>query len=88
MANNGHGLGFEATLWQTADKLRNNMDAAEYKQIALKKSDRNSSNQKTIQKIEIATLQVTSQIKGTSQHSTFHKKHDGNSCRTKQNFQK
>ena len=28
MANNGHGLGFEAKLWLTADKLRNNMDAA------------------------------------------------------------
>jgi len=35
MANNGHGLGFEATLWQTADKLRNNMDAAEYKHVVL-----------------------------------------------------
>jgi len=28
-------LGFEATLWQAADKLRNNMDAAEYKHVAL-----------------------------------------------------
>ena len=35
MANNGHGLGFEATLWQAADKLRNNMDAAEYKHVVL-----------------------------------------------------
>ncbi|MDO8579160.1 MAG: type I restriction-modification system subunit M N-terminal domain-containing protein [Dehalococcoidales bacterium] len=26
---------FEATLWQTADKLRKNMDAAEYKHIVL-----------------------------------------------------
>src|ERR1039457_3805499 len=30
----GH-LGFEATLWATADKLRNNMDAAEYKHVVL-----------------------------------------------------
>ena len=28
-------MGFEATLWQTADKLRNNMDAAEYKHVVL-----------------------------------------------------
>jgi type I restriction enzyme M protein len=28
---NGGDLGFEATLWQAADKLRSNMDAAEYK---------------------------------------------------------
>ena len=28
-------LGFEATLWQAADKLRNNMDAAEYKHTVL-----------------------------------------------------
>ena len=28
-------LGFEATLWQAADKLRSNMDAAEYKHVAL-----------------------------------------------------
>ena len=28
---NGANLGFEEKLWQTADKLRNNMDAAEYK---------------------------------------------------------
>jgi type I restriction enzyme M protein len=27
---NGTQLGFEATLWAAADKLRNNMDAAEY----------------------------------------------------------
>jgi len=32
---NGATLGFEATLWQTADKLRNNMDAAEYKHVVL-----------------------------------------------------
>ena len=30
----GHG-GFEAKLWQTADALRNNMDAAEYKHVVL-----------------------------------------------------
>ena len=27
--------GFEAKLWLTADKLRNNMDAAEYKHVVL-----------------------------------------------------
>ena len=32
---NGSTLGFEATLWQAADKLRNNMDAAEYKHVVL-----------------------------------------------------
>jgi type I restriction enzyme M protein len=32
---NGGALGFEATLWQAADKLRNNMDAAEYKHVVL-----------------------------------------------------
>jgi type I restriction enzyme M protein len=32
---NGATLGFEETLWQAADKLRNNMDAAEYKHIVL-----------------------------------------------------
>ena len=31
----GATLGFEATLWQAADKLRNNMDAAEYKHVVL-----------------------------------------------------
>jgi type I restriction enzyme M protein len=31
----GANLGFEAKLWLTADKLRNNMDAAEYKHIVL-----------------------------------------------------
>ncbi|MEA3557705.1 MAG: type I restriction-modification system subunit M N-terminal domain-containing protein [Candidatus Thermoplasmatota archaeon] len=38
MANsndNGATLGFEAKLWQMADKLRNNMDAAEYKHVVL-----------------------------------------------------
>ena len=35
--NNGSSanLGFEAKLWLTADKLRNNMDAAEYKHVVL-----------------------------------------------------
>jgi len=33
--NNGAPLGFEATLWASADKLRNNMDAAEYKHVVL-----------------------------------------------------
>ena len=28
-------LDFEATLWAAADKLRNNMDAAEYKHVVL-----------------------------------------------------
>jgi type I restriction enzyme M protein len=35
-ANNASGaLGFEATLWATADKLRGNLDAAEYKHVVL-----------------------------------------------------
>lgn len=35
--NNGNGanLGFEQTLWATADKMRGHMDAAEYKHVAL-----------------------------------------------------
>jgi type I restriction enzyme M protein len=32
---NGASLGFEAKLWVAADKLRNNMDAAEYKHVVL-----------------------------------------------------
>jgi type I restriction enzyme M protein len=32
---NGAALGFEQKLWQAADKLRNNMDAAEYKHVVL-----------------------------------------------------
>lgn len=32
---NGATLGFEATLWKAADKLRNNIDAAEYKHVVL-----------------------------------------------------
>ncbi len=28
-------IGFETKLWLTADKLRNNMDAAEYKHVVL-----------------------------------------------------
>ena len=35
MVSNGHGLGFEQKLWSAADKLRNNMDAAEYKHVVL-----------------------------------------------------
>ena len=35
MANGNHGLGFEQELWAAADKLRNNMDAAEYKHVVL-----------------------------------------------------
>ncbi len=31
----GASLGFEQTLWQAADALRNNMDAAEYKHVVL-----------------------------------------------------
>jgi type I restriction enzyme M protein len=34
-ATNGANLGFEATLWQAADKLRGSMDAAEYKHVVL-----------------------------------------------------
>ncbi len=36
-ANNSNGvnLGFEQKLWQAADKLRSNMDAAEYKHVVL-----------------------------------------------------
>ncbi len=34
-SQNGATLGFEAKLWQAADKLRNNMDAAEYKHVVL-----------------------------------------------------
>src|SRR5271154_4884123 len=33
--NGSASLGFEAKLWLAADKLRNNMDAAEYKHIVL-----------------------------------------------------
>ena len=35
MKENGANLGFEQKLWQTADKLRSNMDAAEYKHVVL-----------------------------------------------------
>jgi type I restriction enzyme M protein len=34
-STNGANLGFEAKLWLAADKLRNNMDAAEYKHVVL-----------------------------------------------------
>ena len=33
--NTSANLGFEAKLWQAADALRNNMDAAEYKHVVL-----------------------------------------------------
>ena len=33
--SNGANLGFEKKLWQAADKMRNNMDAAEYKHVVL-----------------------------------------------------
>ena len=35
MSNNGAHLGFEQKLWKAADKLRSNMDAAEYKHVVL-----------------------------------------------------
>src|SRR5471030_304199 len=34
-SNGGANLGFEAKLWLAADKLRNNMDVAEYKHVVL-----------------------------------------------------
>ena len=34
-SNNGANLGFEQTLRQAADKLRGNMDAADYKHVVL-----------------------------------------------------
>jgi type I restriction enzyme M protein len=34
-SDGGATLGFEDTLWKAADKLRNNMDAAEYKHVVL-----------------------------------------------------
>ena len=34
-SESGGDLGFEAKLWLAADKLRNNMDAAEYKHVVL-----------------------------------------------------
>ncbi len=35
LGKNGANLGFEEKLWKAADKLRNNMDAAEYKHVVL-----------------------------------------------------
>src|SRR5579859_3999744 len=35
MAKANSALGLEATLWQAADKLRGNLDAAEYKHVVL-----------------------------------------------------
>jgi type I restriction enzyme M protein len=34
-SKNSATIGFEATLWQVADKLRSSMDAAEYKHVVL-----------------------------------------------------
>jgi hypothetical protein len=34
-SSNGANLGFEQKLWASTDKLRNNMDAAEYKHVVL-----------------------------------------------------
>jgi len=34
-ANNGANLGFERQMWQAADALRSNMDAAKYKHVVL-----------------------------------------------------
>src|SRR5204862_323814 len=34
-AESGASVGLEAKLWQAADALRNNMDAAEYKHVVL-----------------------------------------------------
>jgi len=34
-ADSAANLGFEAKLWLAADKLRNNLDAAEYKHVVL-----------------------------------------------------
>ncbi len=33
--DNGGALGFEATLWSAAEKLKGNMDAGEYKHVVL-----------------------------------------------------
>ena len=33
--HNGANLGFEPAMWQAADKLRGNMDAADYKHVVL-----------------------------------------------------
>ena len=32
---NSASIGFEETLWSAADKMRNNMDPAEYKHVVL-----------------------------------------------------
>jgi len=34
-STNGSALGFEATLWSAAEKLKGNMDAGEYKHVVL-----------------------------------------------------
>jgi type I restriction enzyme M protein len=33
--SNGASLGFEEKLWKATDKMRSNMDAAEYKHVVL-----------------------------------------------------
>ena len=38
--SSGANLGFEAKMWMAADKLRNNMDAAEYKHVVLARAHR------------------------------------------------
>lgn len=35
LKKNGANLGFKATIWAAADKLHNNMNAAEYKHVIL-----------------------------------------------------
>jgi type I restriction enzyme M protein len=35
MAQTNGDMGFEAKLWAAADKMRSNMDAAEYKHVVL-----------------------------------------------------
>ena len=37
-SNNSANIGFEAKLWLAADKLRSNMDAAEYKTVSANSS--------------------------------------------------
>jgi len=46
-------INFEGKLWQTADKLRNNMDAAEYKHVVLGMSEWDDGKRKRLDKREI-----------------------------------